>query len=238
MVPAPMPAADTRSAILDAAESLLAEQGYAAMSLRSVTQRAKANLAAVNYHFGGKEGLARAVLLRRIEPVNAERLRRLTAATATRQPRAPLPLRAVVAAFVGPAMEMVAAAGPVPCAMVGRMMAEQPPFLQPFLTEQFGAVLQRFAAALRAAQPGLPAAEAWWQLHFMIGAMAHTMLHRGLLADMGGPRAEAESLTEITERLCAFCTNGARAATTRRQPPSRRGPGAPARRPATNTPRR
>src|SRR4030095_2343978 len=69
--------ADTREALLDAAESLFAEHGVQAASLRAITQQAGANLAAVNYHFGSKEGLVRAVFSRRIGPLNHERLRRL-----------------------------------------------------------------------------------------------------------------------------------------------------------------
>ena len=68
---------DTREALLDAAESLFAEHGVQAASLRAITQQAGANLAAVHYHFGSKEGLVRAVFSRRIGPLNEERLRRL-----------------------------------------------------------------------------------------------------------------------------------------------------------------
>ena len=56
---------DTKDQILDAAEHLFAEQGFAATSLRQLTARASVNLAAVNYHFGSKDELAKAVLQRR-----------------------------------------------------------------------------------------------------------------------------------------------------------------------------
>ena len=59
---------DTRESLLDAAESLFAEHGIQASSLRMITQRAGANLAAVHYHFGSKEGLVRAVFSRRLSP--------------------------------------------------------------------------------------------------------------------------------------------------------------------------
>ena len=48
---------DTRKRLLEATEWLFIECGYEAMSLRHVTARAGANLAAVNYHFGSKEAL-------------------------------------------------------------------------------------------------------------------------------------------------------------------------------------
>src|ERR1700682_4102017 len=65
--------ADTKTRILDAAESLFMEHGFEATSLRSLTTAAGVNLAAVNYHFGTKEVLFRAVLTRRLDPMNQER---------------------------------------------------------------------------------------------------------------------------------------------------------------------
>ncbi len=52
----------TRSALLEAATTVFAEHGYRDGSVRSITRAAGANQAAITYHFGGKEGLYRAVL--------------------------------------------------------------------------------------------------------------------------------------------------------------------------------
>ncbi|MBL1256440.1 TetR/AcrR family transcriptional regulator [Methylocystis sp. Sn-Cys] len=52
----------TRAALVAAATAVFAEHGYEGGSVRAITQRAGANQAAINYHFGGKEGLYRAVL--------------------------------------------------------------------------------------------------------------------------------------------------------------------------------
>lgn len=53
----------TRAALIKAATSVFAEYGYDGGSVRLITQRAMANQAAVNYHFGGKDGLYREVLI-------------------------------------------------------------------------------------------------------------------------------------------------------------------------------
>src|SRR6187399_2213546 len=66
--------ADTKTRILDAAEKLFVEHGFEATSLRSLTSAAGVNLAAVNYHFGSKEELFQAVLTRRLDPMNQERI--------------------------------------------------------------------------------------------------------------------------------------------------------------------
>ncbi|HCH31325.1 MAG TPA: TetR family transcriptional regulator, partial [Oceanospirillaceae bacterium] len=47
--------------ILDAAEVEFAAHGFVETSLRTITTKAKVNLAAVNYHFGSKKGLIQAV---------------------------------------------------------------------------------------------------------------------------------------------------------------------------------
>jgi AcrR family transcriptional regulator len=51
------------------ARRLFAERGYAATSVRDITSRAKANLGAVTYHYGSKEGLYQAILLRLVQPL-------------------------------------------------------------------------------------------------------------------------------------------------------------------------
>ena len=68
---------DTKEKILDTAERLIGEQGYAATSLRQIIAEAGVNLAAVHYHFGSKEDLLDAVVVRKAGPVNEARLARL-----------------------------------------------------------------------------------------------------------------------------------------------------------------
>lgn len=51
----------TRRRLLEAATRLFSEHGYAAVTVRDITRAAETNLAAVNYHFGGKLGLYEAV---------------------------------------------------------------------------------------------------------------------------------------------------------------------------------
>ncbi len=61
---------DTKTRIMDAAEQLFARDGFHSTSLRGLTELANVNLAAVNYHFGSKEGLLQAVFARRLLPLN------------------------------------------------------------------------------------------------------------------------------------------------------------------------
>jgi AcrR family transcriptional regulator len=53
---------ETRARLLNAAARLFAERGFAKVTVRDICKKARANVAAVNYHFGGKDGLYRAVV--------------------------------------------------------------------------------------------------------------------------------------------------------------------------------
>lgn len=54
--------AATRQQLLEAASEVFSEVGFRAATVRDICQRAGANIAAVNYHFGDKERLYRTVL--------------------------------------------------------------------------------------------------------------------------------------------------------------------------------
>ena len=55
-----------RERILDAAVALFAVSGYEGTAVRAIVQRAGTNLNSVNYYFGGKLGLYRAVMQREL----------------------------------------------------------------------------------------------------------------------------------------------------------------------------
>lgn len=54
--------AQTRQQLLEVAGRVFAERGYVYATSKEICERANANIAAVNYHFGGKDGLYSAVL--------------------------------------------------------------------------------------------------------------------------------------------------------------------------------
>ncbi|HKE83891.1 MAG TPA: CerR family C-terminal domain-containing protein [Vicinamibacterales bacterium] len=48
---------ETRERLVEVSARLFAERGFSKVTVREICQRANANVAAVNYHFGGKDGL-------------------------------------------------------------------------------------------------------------------------------------------------------------------------------------
>ncbi|MEC9048281.1 MAG: TetR/AcrR family transcriptional regulator [Planctomycetota bacterium] len=203
-----MPPHETKDTILDAAEALFAEQGFAATSLRQLTQQADVNLAAVNYHFGSKEELVKAVLLRRVGPINAERRRRLAALESPTT-------EDVVRAFLEPALRAIGGAdaakgGPLRgfARIIGRVTVEQPAFLRPFIADQFSELAAAFVAALRATAPNVDARAMWLRMHFTIGAMAHTLQSSHLLAQVSDGALVADDPEELLEQLVAYAIGG------------------------------
>ena len=73
-VPASRTADATRQALIEAATTVFADEGFAAGSVRSITRKAGANQAAITYHFGGKDGLYQAVLQAGIDAFETESL--------------------------------------------------------------------------------------------------------------------------------------------------------------------
>src|SRR5262245_61813913 len=53
---------ETRQRLLDAAAQLFADRGFKKVTVREICRASRANVAAVNYHFGDKSGLYREVV--------------------------------------------------------------------------------------------------------------------------------------------------------------------------------
>jgi AcrR family transcriptional regulator len=169
--------AATRQRLLDAAESLFMEHGFEATSLRAITAAADVNLAAVNYHFGSKEELFQAVLTRRLDPMNQQRVDLLTALEQAAAPD-PVPCAKILSAMFIPALALArdpAQGGTDFLRLLGRAYADPAPFIRQFLSDQYATMIARFKAAFARALPELPKRELSWRLHFIMGALSYTL---------------------------------------------------------------
>ena len=214
----------TRERLLGAAEAAFAEQGFARASLRGITRQARANLAAVHYHFGSKEALFEAVVERRIGPINRERLARLDALEAA-APRGRVALEELVRAFVEPACTLVdgAGQGALFLRLTGRMFTEPGGHWQG-VRALMEPVRDRYLAAFSASLPAAQPAEVFWRMHFMFGAMCHVLAAGPMLTFVSEGLCDGEDLDQAVERLVPFLTAGLHAATPA-VTPARRRPG-------------
>jgi AcrR family transcriptional regulator len=201
----------TKSRILDAAESLFMEHGFEATSLRSITTTAGVNLAAVNYHFGSKEELFQAVLTRRLDPMNQERVDLLTRLEQQSAP-APVACERILAAMFVPALKLARdpqRGGTDFLRLLGRAYADPAPFIRRFLSEQYAVMIARFKAAFGRALPELPKKELSWRLHFIMGALSYTLAGTDalkLIAELTPAESGNDEL--LLQRLAPFLLAG------------------------------
>ena len=163
---------DTKVRILNTAEALFAENGFANTSLRAITSAADVNLAAVNYYFGSKQALIQEIFQRRLTPLNDERLQRLAAL-------GPKPsVEAILQAYLSPTLQSAAVAEASELhfmRLLGRTQIGASASLREFVHKLYAEVLDKFATALSRALPEVPRIELYWRLHFLTGAVAYSM---------------------------------------------------------------
>lgn len=208
---------DTRERILDVAERLFMAYGYDGTSMRQITGEAGVNLAAANYHFGSKEALLQAVLGRRLDWLNAERLRILNAMESQAAGK-PLKPSQIVDAFFGTLLRMAddkARGGITFLRLLGRTLTEPSDFIRTFLAAEYREVLERYKAALFLALPDVPKAEIVWRFHFMLGATSYAIAGTDalrLITDWQIEEVDAvDRLDRLLPRLMSFLLGGLRA---------------------------
>lgn len=228
---------DTRERILDVAEREFMAHGYEGTSMRMITSAAEVNLAAVNYHFGSKEGLLRDVFHRRLAWLNSERLAALDALEEQAQ-GAPLKPSQVLEAFFGTLLrigEDEALGGMTFLRLLGRTLTEPAEFIRDFFAEEYSEVIERYKLALFRAVPDVPRAEIVWRLHFMLGAMSYAIAGTDILhvitgleiGDISGKDEDSKSEAKrLSERLMPFLLGGLRAALPQSADSSSQGPAA------------
>lgn len=171
-----MPQKDTSSAILDAAEQLFSERGFAETSLRTITSRAGVNLAAVNYHFGSKKSLIHAVFARFLSPFTARLRHELTEYEASLNDET---------ADLEKLLGIVFCTAMATCEdqperlnrftrLLGLAYTQGQGHIKRNLNREYGEVYGRFSELLRRSMPELSAEELFWRFHFMLGAVMFT----------------------------------------------------------------
>ena len=200
---------DTKSRILDAAERLLAERGFAACSLRAVTAEAGVNLGAVNYHFRSKDALIQAVFRRRLEPLNRERLALLDAHEARARGKA-LPLTALLHAFLDPLLNR-SHDGSGFIRLLGRMYSEPSFDIYKMFRAELQETIDRFLPAFRRTLPHLQPEDLYWRLFFTIGAMAHALAAGPILKLISGGACNPDELEDALPRLIHYTGAGLKA---------------------------
>ncbi|MCB1584096.1 MAG: TetR/AcrR family transcriptional regulator [Xanthomonadales bacterium] len=195
----------TKERILNSTENLIAEHGFAELSIRKISQQAHTNLAAINYHFGNKQQLIEHVLERRLNNLFQVREKMLHDLNQGNSAMA-CNLEQVLHAFIAPALYMINdrhQGGRVFMKVLARAYAEQSESLHHLLSTRYTPIIKEFAEAIHLACPELPRETIFWRFHFIIGALTYTMGDFGA-SSRAKQMPEHEYFNKSVEELIKF----------------------------------
>ncbi|MES2183067.1 MAG: TetR family transcriptional regulator [Pseudomonadota bacterium] len=209
----PSAADDARERILAAAETLFARKGMEKSAMRELTALAGVNVAAVNYYFRSKEGLAEQLFDSVSQRVNRARLAELDAHLADAAARhMPPTLEAILSSFIRPYVETEAGpTGPLLAQLILQHRLAPSDMTVRVVARHFDPTAVRYVEALAAAVPGLSTAEWFWRYTFMVSTVILTVTDHSThnrLARMSKGAADTTHHDELRRYLMAFLVGG------------------------------
>jgi TetR/AcrR family transcriptional regulator, regulator of cefoperazone and chloramphenicol sensitivity len=200
----------TRRRLLDSAELLFARQGFACTSVRDITRQARCNVAAVNYHFGGKLNLYREMFLSRMARVREQRLASIMAARQGAPETDALEhvLQVFASAFLEPLLDESHGRRLIELISRETLDPQLPPEM--FHVEVFAPVRDALADAIGQTVPGLSedaARKCVMSVVSQLIQLAHTVRHLQLAGTKEAARSELKTLID---HIVSFSAAGVR----------------------------
>ncbi len=204
------PSIPARERLLDAAEQLFARAGYAGTSVREITREAGCNVAAVNYHFGGKLDLYRQVFVRRLELLREQRIASVRRAVEASGGSATVEevLRAFANAFLEPLV--VASGGRLLVLLLGRELLD--PQLEPdlFLDRMIGPIREVLVDALVATEPAVGRGSMRMCVESFVAQLTHVLHLVRFTEHLSGRAGPQPDLVELVDHIVQFTAAGIR----------------------------
>lgn len=201
-----------RDRILDAAEREFAKRGFFGVSLRDIARAAGVDVALISYHFGKKEALFEAVMMRRSEILNSERQQMLEAAQRRHAPDPP-PVEEIIDAFTHALLNRSTKGGEgwrSYFALIAQIN-NHPAWGGSVMNQHFDPLVHKFLDALREALPGCEERDLFWCYHFLSGALTLTFAETGRIDKLSDGLCKSSDLDDVHERLVPFISAGFRA---------------------------
>lgn len=203
----PTGAPDLRDAILDHAEQLFAERGFAGTKVRDIATAAQVNQALVSYYFGGKQALFDAVFLRRGRVISLARhdlLDALMARTATPT------VAELVYCYLKPQWDMKFS-GPSGAAFVrlqARLHAELEEHALRLRREVYDESVKRYVQVLSEILPGIPKDVISIRMAFLVGTYMFMLNDLGRINDLTDGQVGEVAKDAMLAHLGSFLTAG------------------------------
>lgn len=190
--------------ILNTAETLFAELGYAGTTLRQVADQLGVNPAMIAYYFQNKDNLFRSVFTRRGHRISEQRMERLAALEATGS-YGPEDL---VRAFIEPAAELYATAqGRAFLRLHARLHMEPETLSFELRRLVYNESTRAYVLAFARFTPDVPMREIFQRMSLLIGSYLYAYSGTSRLEELMGARAE-DSMAGLLDTIVAFGTAG------------------------------
>jgi len=201
----------TRERLLSAAERSFADHGFAATSVRTITAAAECNVAAVNYHFGGKQRLYEALFRSRLALLRRQRVDSVR--QAMNRPGRPATVETLLRVFASAFLEPLVADG---CgrhliSLLSRELLDPHLPAEQFEREMVGPVRRVLVDALLALTPGLTSEQASRCVTSIIGQLVQVAHRRHWETAAEGRTRRHPRLPEMVEHIVRFSAAGVRA---------------------------
>jgi AcrR family transcriptional regulator len=195
-----------RAGILDAAEVVFANQGYAGTTLREVSKLAGVTQALITYYFGSKFELFSEAFLRRAARIADARTASLAGLRA--EGRAG-DVVAVVEAFLEPIAALRATAqGRAYLRLHARLHTEPPNLSYELRKAAYDASTRLYVEALHQALPHLSRFEVHWRMTLLIGTYLYALSDTHRMEDLAPDAYDPEDTAKLMAETVAFIAGG------------------------------
>ncbi|MHC4636396.1 MAG: CerR family C-terminal domain-containing protein [Planctomycetota bacterium] len=201
---------DVRDRLLDAAEDCFAEKGFEGTNIRDLTQKANSNIAAVNYHFGGKENLYIEVFRRRMSVMMDVRISSINSVLEQQNNGLVLEelLRAFAMAFIEP-FQKQSSSHRFTKLMIREMLDPHLP-KSLFINELAAPTMKAFGNAMSRIYPELEKKKMVLLTISLVGQLLHFMHINEIFGSNKPDELPVGNLNEIIEHVVSFTAVGIR----------------------------
>ncbi len=200
-----------RGRLLNAAERLFAENGFEGTSVREITALADCNVAAVNYHFGGKDNLYLEMFGHRMRQIRDIRLASIAEVMAVKGPDTPLEdlLQAFATAFLEPLVNESGGRRFLRLSVREMLDHHLPPDM--FYTETIRPVVNAMLEAMTMICPSLQEEKALMSIQSLVAQLLHAVCARQMIGHSAETALPLSDLRRAMDHIVAFSAAGIRA---------------------------
>ena len=186
-----------------AAEAEFADHGFDGVLVRQIALRADVPVALINYHYGSKEGLYRAIFEMRAPMIIDQRMAGLR--LAEMEPDQERKVEMIVKAVLVPNLHMRSTEKNSSYARIlAREVADPKSHHRKVIGEFFDPVAYRVTEALHKAMPDRTIEEIHWGYQAMLGVMVYTMADTGRISRLSAGRCDPEDEMTTSTHLVAL----------------------------------